>query len=157
MLEVSFDFDERLDGLDEAIFGAVAKKMIALTQELYEKVVENLSGKILQQKSGELVGSVRQSVDVAADPMTGSVYMEPASPKAWALERGGEREYLIVPTKANILRFYWDKVGQTVFFPSVNHPPSREFAYLRTALEELRPRFAEGVQEVIQDVIDGRI
>jgi hypothetical protein len=157
MLEVTFKHDTKLDGLDDAIVNAVGNKMVALTQELYNKVIENLSGKILQQKSGQLVSSVHQFVDQVADPMTGSVYIEPASPKAWALEHGGERSYLISPSKAQVLKFFWDKAGQTVFFPSVTHPPSREFAYLRTALEEMQPNFAAGFQQVIQDVLDGKI
>jgi hypothetical protein len=157
MLEVTFEHDTKLDGLDEAIQNAVIKKMTALTQELYEKVMENVSGQILQQKTGELAGSIRQMLDAVADPMEGSVYVEPASPKAWALEKGGEREYMILPSKGTMLKFYWDKIGQIAFLPSVNHPPSREFAFLRTALEAMRPRFAEGFKEIIDDVMSGRV
>jgi hypothetical protein len=156
MLEISLQASGvELEGLDERLKEAVAAKLTELTRLAYAKVVENLSGRILQKRSGQLLGSVREEVYIGTDVMTGSVYMENAGPKAYALEKGGERSYPIFPTKASVLRFYWDKVGRVVYFHEVNHPPSREFAYLRTAAEEVEALVPEGFRSAIDTVLIG--
>jgi hypothetical protein len=156
MFEVNFEYDGSLEGLDEELKVAIAAKLTELTNVLYDKVIDNVSGKILKKQTGELASSIRQEVDTEADVMIGTVFPSPASAKAWALEKGGEKSYVIVPTKATILKFFWDKVGQTVFFTSVNHPPSKEFAYLRLALEEMETLVPDGFREAIQTVLDRR-
>ena len=105
MFTVNFEYDGKLDGLDEKIRLAVANKLTELTQVLENKVIENVSGKILQKQTGQLAGSIRKEVDDASEPMVGIVFPEPASPKAWALEKGGEKEYAFGPTKASVLHF----------------------------------------------------
>lgn len=156
MLNIKVDYDGRLDDMDVRIWAAVVAKVTNLTQQMYEQVLENLSGKILQVKSGQLLGSIRQTVDAASDTVTGVVGPEPSTPKAAALELGGNRSYTILPTKGTVLKFYWDKMGSTVFFPSVNHPPSKEYAYLRTVMEEMSGIAPEEVRLAMQSVIDGR-
>jgi hypothetical protein len=156
VLEVHLDYDSRLDGLDQAIVAAVHRKMTELATLMHEKVIENLSGKILQKQTGQLLSSVHQRVDLNGDVMSASVFVEPESPKAWALEKGGERYYAILPVKARVLAWI-DKGGEKVFRPSVHHPPSRAFRYLGEAFDEVRPMAPEMFQEVIQDVLDGKI
>lgn len=155
LLNIDFSYDSNLDGLDERVKAAIAKKLTMLTTIMHNKVVENITGKILQQKTGQLLSSIQQRVDTSSNPMMGEVFVEPTSAKAWALEKGGEREYQILPTKSAVLRFYWDKVGQVVNFYSVNHPPSREFAYLKTALMEMETLVAEGLQSAIDEALEG--
>jgi hypothetical protein len=154
MFTVNFEYDGKLDGLDEKIRVAVAAKLTELTGILHNKVIENISGKILQKQSGQLAGSIQQSVDTSNEPMIGFVFPEPASPKAWALEKGGESYYPITPTKAAVLRFI-AKSGETVFAKSVNHPPSKEFAYLRLALEEMEPIIPAEFRDAIAEAIAG--
>lgn len=156
MLNIDFSYDSNLDGLDERVKLAIAKKLLSLTTLMHDKVIENISGKILQQKTGQLISSIQQRTDTNSNPMVGEVYVEPATAKAWALEKGGEREYQILPTKAEVLRFYWDKIGQVVSFHSVNHPPSREFAYLKAALLEMETLAPEGLQAAIDEALEGR-
>lgn len=155
MLEVSLTA-VGLDDLDERMKRAISRKMTQLTDLLYDKVIENLSGKILQQKSGELISSIHKDRErMSGGVITGRVYVEPESPKAWALEVGGKGMYPIVPTKASVLRFYWEKLGQIVYLHSVNHPPSQAFGYLRYAAEEVEVLIPERFSDLIAMVIAG--
>lgn len=154
MLEVSFEGDTRLDSLGRRLRVATEKKMIQLTGMLYDKVIENVSGKILQKQSGELASSIKQQLDLVGETMLGSVFVDPANDKAWVLEKGGKGYYPIVATKAQVLHFF-TKSGTEVFTKSVHHPPSREFAYMRTALEEMTELVPQGFQEYIRAVLDG--
>lgn len=154
MLEISFVGNTRLDSLGRRLRVATEKKMTQLTDMLYDKVIENLSGKILQRKSGELASSIRKELDFSADVMIGTVYVEPATAKAEALEYGGKEYYPIVATKASVLHFF-TKSGQEVFAKSVRHPPSKEFAYLRHALWDVEELVPEGFREYIQAALAG--
>jgi hypothetical protein len=153
MITIDFQYDGGLDGLEDKIREAIATKLTALTQLMHDKVIENVSGKILQRKTGELAGSIQQRIDSSAEPMIGEVFVEPASPKAWALERGGEESYPIVPVRATVLSWI-GKDGAKVFARSVNHPPSKEFAYLRLALEDMEALVPEGFQQALQSVLE---
>ena len=141
--------------LDSRFRIALEQKFSQLSQMLYDKVIENLSGKILRQKTGQLLESIRQETDVGSDPMMTIIGPEPATPKAWALEEGGTKSYIIVPVRAGALHFYWEKIGQEVWFPAVNHPPSQKFGYLSNALAEMHEPFVEGMRETAQEALGG--
>ena len=153
LFEISFDYDSKLDTLDERIKVAVVEKLTSLTQIMYNKVRENLSGFVLNKVSGQLYDSVRQEVSSSGESDFGTVFMEPASPKAWALEKGGNGYYPIVPTKASLLRFFSKQEGQIVFRKEVNHPPSKAFGYLRLAFEEMQELVPEGFEQAINEVL----
>lgn len=148
MLEVSFETTNLTD-LDVKMRRAISRKMTELTILLYEKVQENLAGKILQTKSGQLLSSVEYERErMTEGVITGSVFINPETPKAFALEFGGKGNYPIVPTKSSVLRFI-SKGGATVFASSVDHPPSRKFGYLQHALEEIELRIPERFSDLI--------
>lgn len=154
MLEVAFEGDVRLDSLGRRLRVATEKKMTELTGLLYDKVVENVGGKILQKRSGKLAASIRQQLDLVGEVMLGQVFPDPADDKSWTLEKGGKGRYQITATKASVLHFF-TKSGQEVFAKSVNHPPGQEFAYLRLALEDMQEIVPRGFQEYIRGVLDG--
>jgi hypothetical protein len=154
MLEIRLEGFTKLDSLGRRLKAATERKMEQLTNLMYEKVMENVSGKILQKQSGALAASIRMETDVRGDQYFGSVFVESPNEKAYALEKGGKAYYPIFPVKAELLRFV-TKSGETVFAKFVNHPPSQEFAYLRTAAEEMVPIIPEGFREYIQAVLDG--
>jgi hypothetical protein len=52
----------------------------------------------------------------------------------------GTRPHLIVPRRAKVLHFYWDKVGREVFLPRVNHPGTRANPFLTIAAERVAAR-----------------
>jgi hypothetical protein len=152
VFEINFEYDGSLDNLEEEIKQAIAAKLVSLTDMLYSKVMDNVSGKILQKQTGQLAGSIRQEIVDGSDTMTGTVFVEPATMKAWALERGGEEAYTIVPTKGQYLSWI-GKDGIRVFAKQVLHPPSKEFAYLREALGEMEQLVPEGFREALEQVL----
>jgi len=155
-LEIGFEGVTRLDKLGRRLRVATEKQMTRLEGLLYDKVMENVSGKILQKKTGALAASIRQSLDLTGELMTAEVYVAsgPGDIKALTLEFGGKGYYLITPVKAQILRFY-GKDNRLVFTPSVYHPPSKAFRYLAEALEEVAPQIPSGFAEYIQPVLYG--
>lgn len=154
MLEVSLEGATRLDSLGRKLRAATEKKMQALTEALYEKVILNVSGKILQTKSGQLKESIHKFYYATGDQYLGSVYVEPVTPKALALEKGGTRNYIISPVKAQVLRFI-AKDGSVQFRHSVNHPPSKAFGYLSEALMEVQAMIPATFADYIQTALNG--
>lgn len=88
--------------------------------------------------------------------MFGEVFIEPTTPKALALEKGGERMYEILPTKASVLRWI-NKGGEKVFAKHVNHPPSRAFRYLGEAYDEMVEIVPGAMEAAIQQTLDGSV
>jgi hypothetical protein len=155
MLGVNYTVPPNLEDLDGRIKAAVVSKLIELTQVMFDKVQENLNGKILQKQTGQLASSMQQTVEIRENVSTGAVFPEPASPKAWALEKGGKGYYEIYPTKAAVLSWV-GKEGGRVFRASVNHPPSKDFRYMELALDEMRELVPAGFEAAIQEVLDSR-
>src|SRR5574337_884397 len=146
MLEYSIDLfgeeDLRISLLEvpEHIRQAVGDKIETLTEELYAKVLDNVNGRLLQRKTGQLASSIQKEVDIGGDVMEGWVGPVPANPKAWVQEYGGKGDYTIVPVNKNWLHFFWEKKGDWVFAKEVNHPPLEARRYLRQALVEMEDR-----------------
>jgi hypothetical protein len=154
MLEIRLEGIPRLDSLGRKLRVLAFRKLNELTDLLEQKVLENLSGKILQKQSGELFDSVKKTVEQAGDFMTGRVFISPETTKAIVLEKGGEHSYMILPTKQEVLKFI-AKDSDTVFAKQVFHPPSKEFAYLRSAIEEMAPLVPVEYQEAIEAMLSG--
>ena len=159
MIELGFEYVNDFSDLNERIKAALADKMVELTQLLYQKVEANVSGKILQKKSGALAAKIAAGteIDTASNPMTAFVGPADPGPKEYALERGGEKSYVIYPTKARALSFYWEQIGKRAAFASVNHPPSKAFHYLQEAADEMEELVPEGFAEAIDRALSGRI
>jgi len=148
---------DRFDSLGRRLRVATEKQAIKSTDLLYDKVQENLSGRILQKRTGDLAASIHKLYDNTGDGYIGEVYVDPADDKAKALEYGGKGYYTIVPSKGEFLKFYWEKMGSVVFARSVNHPPSKAYHYLALALEDLRDTIPQGFREAIQTTLDGEL
>jgi hypothetical protein len=136
-----------LKDLPGEVRAAVEVKFAELMDELYQKVLENLSGKILQVKSGRLRESIMKEIDTKSDPMYGIIAPDPEDGKARALELGGQGYYPILGKP--YLAFPWEEQGRDVVVQSVSHPPSRRFAYMSSAYDEMEEIFAEKLLEAI--------
>lgn len=153
MIEFKFEYDGKIDTMADRVTTAVTKKLAELTIRMYEKVIENVSGKLLQKQSGQLLSSIDLNFGFDGNTKVGEVLVSPATPKAWALEKGGEDFYTIIPTKTDLL--HWFRDDKHHFAKEVLHPPSKEYAYLRTALEEIQGVALEELQEVVQAALNG--
>lgn len=143
-----------LDGLDERVRIAVQKKFEYLADLLFDKVMENVTGRILQSKSGQLAESIKKEVHAEANPMYAIVGPKPATPKAWALEKGGREDYPIFPIKAMALHFFWEKMGEEVFMSYVpEHPPASPYRYLGRAYETVRRQAPQAMKDAIEEAM----
>jgi hypothetical protein len=154
-LEVAFEGALRVDSIGRKLRVLTEKNMIKLTDILYMKVMENVSGKILQKRSGQLASSIHKNVEVDNDFYIGEVYVSPTTPKAEALEKGGKSAYFIRAVNKPWLEWQNEETGNWVRKRLVKHPPSKAFAYLRIALEETDELVPKGFRETVKAVLDG--
>lgn len=154
MLEVKLEGVPRIDAIGRKLRVLTFRKLNELTDVLQQKVVDNVSGKILNKQSGALAESIKKFTSQHGDVMQGSVFVSPENTKAWVLEKGGEGYYSIDPVKGEALKWI-SKEGETVFAKHVFHPPSKEFAYLRSAIEEMQSIVPSVYQEAIEALLHG--
>ena len=109
--------------------------MVDLGLFVYNKVQENVTGKILQIKTGDLSRSIKVSVRTSGNPMTLTVGPEPVDVKAWVLEHGGKGYYKITPKYMMLL--HWVDEEGSHFRKRVWHPPMKAHYYMGTVLEEI--------------------
>jgi len=155
MIEVTIsaaDAIGHLRALPQDLAARLADTVVRLAQTLYDRVEENLSGAVLQRRSGRLAASIVQQVD----GLSASVGFDPAAvPYGAAQEFGADiRAHLIAAKNARALSFV--VAGKRVFakrvwFPGA-HLPERSF--LRSALADLAPEIgaeiAAGVAETVE-------
>ena len=153
-LSVEYRFAE-LRQLPEEMRDVMREKIIDQTLAVYNKVRENLSGKILQIKSGQLLDSLQISSRQEGRDYVGTVFIEPVTPKALALEYGGKGDYIIEAMNKPNLIFWWEREARWFVGPMVNHPPSKEFAYLRSAMEEVNVE--QGLTTILDEAIQNTL
>lgn len=144
----------RLDQIPIKVHALLEEKFRTLINELKTKVEENLSGKVLNVKSGVLLSSLRSGVERQGDLLIGFVEIDPPNEtvKEYALahEYGGKG-------------YYWIHVGpkgvlanrETGFFSKhdVFHPLAKERSYLRSAFREMEPEIVSSLSPVIEESI----
>ncbi|MGH6995128.1 MAG: hypothetical protein ACREES_05495 [Stellaceae bacterium] len=141
----------RLGALPPALASRLSSVITTLAQRLYDRVEDNLSGVVLQRRSGRLAASIVQQVDGLA----ASVGFDPAAvPYGAAQEFGADlRAHLIAVKNARALSFIVG--GQRVFarhvmFPGA-HLPERSF--LRAALADLAPEIGAEIAAAVADTV----
>lgn len=153
MLSMYLEYDNVLDGIDKRYDALMKERFAEVADMLQQKVIDNIMYAKFKNPTGALAGTIQKDVDTGSSPMSVIVGPVPESPKAWALEYGGKGSYAIFPTKAAVLRFYWEKVGAVVFRPYVQHPPMMEYRYLRDALAEAEPEALGMLASVIDELL----
>ena len=171
----------------DALPAALTEAMGLAGESLYEAIMYNMTGGIIQSRTGLLASSVQLS-PVTSDGQEVSVSCEIPDDGSFehlvgmVLEFGGTHAYEIVPLMDRFAEFLgpsrefgkesmhsaedsialaegrlprslaWiGEGGGTVFAQRVNRPPSKEFRYMRTSLEQVR----ETVRFQIADAIAG--
>jgi hypothetical protein len=183
----SDEISEALVAKGESLIEALAEAMGLAGESLYEAIMYNMTGGIIQARTGLLSSSVVLS-PVVTDGPTASVWCEIPDDGSFehlvgmVLEFGGTHRYEIVPLMDRFAEFLgpsgefgkesmhsaeesialaegrlprslaWvGEGGGMVFAKRVDHPPSREFRYMRTSLDQVR----ETVRFQISDAIAG--
>ncbi len=136
----------RLDAVPQALATNLAQTAERLAGELSRRVRGNLSGAVLQQRSGRLAASVAVTVQPAGSGVTATV----GSDAVYAAihEYGGTLPArTIVPRNARALAFPWQ--GGERFFKHVAVPPVQmpERSFLRSALAAMTPEIRTALAE----------
>jgi hypothetical protein len=198
MMTFTINSDEVADALaarGEALPEAIAEAIGLAGESLYEAIMYNMTGGIIQSRTGLLASSVQLS-PVVRKGSAATVWCEIRDNGSFehlvgmVLEFGGHDYYPIVPLENK----WWEQLGLfkggagidragvesmfseegsialaegrlphvlhwiganggDVFARSVNHPPSREFRYMRTSLEQVRETVRFQIVEAIAGVL----
>lgn len=145
----------KFDRLPVELRAAVEAKFATLIEMVRAKVEENLSGAVLQTKSGALLGALQSGVSsIGGQTLVGFVEIEPGSkPEIYGKvhEYGGKDWYEIVPVNKKALAFEID--GKKIITDYVFHPPAKERSFMRSALREMVPTIVAEMEETIASVI----
>jgi HK97 gp10 family phage protein len=128
----------RLEAMPGKLTAALGEEAARLGDELRAAVERNLSGGVLQQRTGRLAGSIDLSVEQNGAAVSATVGTD--VPYAAIHEYGGViPAHEILPKSARALAFPWQ--GRERFFKRVELPPVRmpERSFLRAALTEMAP------------------
>lgn len=140
-------FDSVLEGGDQLQAGLentsdrvtlkLREKVEFLQHLLAEKIRANLSNEILQVRSGKLLGSVKElPIEVNGLVVEGPVQVGgPDLPYGAVLEKGGVRNYDIVPVNKQYLAFMID--GKQIFTKLVHRTPLLARQYVGLAVTEI--------------------
>lgn len=142
MLRIALDGQEELAGrladMPDVLRAALAEKAEALAQNLLTQVVDaNLSGGVLNARSGALRASIQMEVSPKDSGIDADIFSDGDIPYAAIQEFGGKTAaHEILPDKSRVLAFVMN--GKNVFARRVRHPGSQlpERSYLRSALED---------------------
>lgn len=135
--------------LTERIRMNLRSASVTLTRRLAQKVRENLSGGVLNARTGRLRASIKSELIETTDSVGGRVSTR-GVPYARIHEYGGKtRPHEIAARNSASLAFVWK--GEMRFFKKVNHPGSRipERSYMRSALADMQAEINEAYEAVI--------
>lgn len=149
------DVHVRLGKIDrlmrEKIWEAVEKTVL----NAYQRLHENLDGKVLNRKTGELYNSAKYELKRGRWEQWGGVYMDSTNTaKSEALEFGGKGYYPIVATKSEMLVFFWKKRNLWFKGPVVDHPPSEKFAYFEKAIAGMEGELYEFLAAAVGEAVE---
>lgn len=125
----------RFEKIPVAVRTAIRGETISLTQALAARVRENLSGRVLNKRTGALYNSIRSEMVENADTVYGRVYSDGSVKYARIHEYGGTINH---PGSDKFQA--WQNGGAWVYThktrPHLIPIPQR--SYMRSALEEMR-------------------
>jgi phage gpG-like protein len=137
----------------DMIQSIVAARMSDLTEQLEARVKANLSGTILNPRSGRLLASITSGTADEGSDIEGYVASE-GVPYAAIQEYGGKTAaHEIMAVKAKALAFAG--AGGQVFAKSVHHPGSviPAHAYLGRALADMQDAIAADLKQSVLDAL----
>ena len=137
----------------DAVLAALLAKTEDLRQALLAKVQANLSGEILQERSGALKASIASEIIATADVIQATVASDSVAYAAIQEYGGTTAPHDIVPVKAKALAFAGADGPR--FARRVHHPGSRLPArrYLGSALDALHDDIAGGLKAAVREAL----
>lgn len=141
----------RLAGLPAGLRQRVGGALDTLSQALYARVLEKLSGEVVKPGSGRLAASIERDTD----GLSASVGFDPATvPYGAALEFGASIPAQLIEAK-NAKALAFAVGGQMVFAKRAMHPAFTlpEHSFLRSALAEMAPDILAGIDAAVAEAV----
>lgn len=138
----------------QALIDVLSGRIDATNAAFAERVKGNLSGGVLQSRTGKLLSTVMQEpAQLDGDTLYGAVTAGgELAPYGIYFEEGGTGYYEIRPVNARVLAFMMG--GQQLFAKVVNHPPIPHLPWFGpevvTGTEEMTNSLNEGIAEVLE-------
>jgi len=150
-LEGQAELSASLAALPDNLRAALTDKIDALAQNLLAQIVGvNLSGGVLNARTGALRDSIQLRNDQQDDVQSVEIFSDGSVPYAEIHEYGGKTAaHEIIPDKAKALAFMLG--GKQTFARRVQHPGSNipERSYMRSALDEQGGDIAQVLTETL--------
>jgi phage gpG-like protein len=143
---------DRLSAMPGALHDGIGRAIARLNIALQAKVQQNLSGDVLNLRTGALRASITVDAGEDATGLSGRVGSD--LPYAAINEFGGQTPaHDIEVRKAKALAFMLG--GKLVFARHVHHPGSRIPArsFLRSALDDMAPDIAAELQDAVMQAV----
>ena len=149
--EASADLQNKKGMLETALLATVGE----LGDKLYELVIGNLSGTVLQSRTGKLASAVMIEAAAFIGQVCQTAVAIPEDSEEWLIgmvhEYGGLGWYIIEPVNATVLA--WMGPEGMVFARRVNHPPAEERSYMRSALAWMEADAVDQIKTTIAEVL----
>lgn len=158
--------ENRLLGIPAAVQAVLITKIDILTALAQTEVQANLTGTVLNQRTGKLLRAVQVTPAHVTSPgvVDGSVGVDQNDPSyiyGITHEKGGLKAYVIKAKNAKALAFpgvvdtgFGFETNGLIFAKQVIHPPAKRRPWIGPVGDNLRPRaieeIAEGVNEVLK-------
>ena len=143
----------RLAALPQTLAARLTQEVARLGDVLRDRVERNLTGGVLQRRSGRLAGSIGVAVERSGLSATATVSSD--APYAAIHEYGGViPARTILPRSARALAFPWrgkQRFLKRVQLPAVTMP---ERSFMRSALDETTPELYAAIEAAAREAMN---
>lgn len=155
-VQISLNVDQAkayVEGRRQTLVDMLADRIDVVNAMMADRVKGNLSGAVLQTKTGKLLSTVMQEpAQISGDIITGAVTAGgEAAPYGIYFEKGGTGYYDIVPVNARVLAFMG--AGKTIFAKMVHHPPTPHLPWFGPEVDTASDEMATQLNQVFQEVL----
>lgn len=136
------------DALDRRIELSVARVRAKMTQLIahHSRMLKIHARRNAPVESGEL----RNSISKIQQGLEAMVYSD--AEHAPAIEFGA-RSHEIRPDEANALHFFWEKIGQEVYFAQVDHPGNEAQRFMWRAINRQWPQIKRSAKRILNNAL----
>lgn len=137
----------------KTLIDMLAERVDIVNQNFADRVKDNLSGGVLQTRSGDLLSSVRQEpAQISGNEITAAVTAGgDLAPYGIYFEEGGSGYYEIRPINARVLAFMSE--GRQMFAAMVNHPPTPKLPWFAPEVGPGREEMDTQLNDVFTEVL----
>jgi hypothetical protein len=117
--------------------------------QVVDKAMRLTTFELLRNTKIEAPGSIPQTTEMKK--ISDGEYAILINHPAWRYVQFKTKPHIIEAVNAKALYFFWDKVGDFVFFKRVKHPGTKANPFLDRAIKSTEGRISEFVQTAIDE------